>query len=77
MPNYRHSEPYCLLKNMKDLVHEENNIAIKFPKSALKGGLVGSIFGYAWFVGGNTGAWEMNKLLASAGHRNYSGRALR
>ena len=50
MPNYKHSEPYCLLKNMKDLSNEDHHHPIKWIKLGLKGALTGSIFGYLWFV---------------------------
>lgn len=77
MPNYKHSEPYCLLKNMKDLTNEEHHHPIKWIKMGLKGALTGSIFGYLWFLGGPTGPFEMNKLMAATGNRPYSGRGAR
>ena len=77
MPNYRHTEPYCLLKNMKDLSRETHHHPIKWTKAALKGGLVGSMFGYLWFVGGPTPPFEMNKLMAATGTRDWSGRTFR
>jgi hypothetical protein len=30
--NFRHSEPYVLLKNLKDLYYEDSNIVIKWAK---------------------------------------------
>jgi hypothetical protein len=77
MLNYRHSEPYCLLKNLKDIPREDDNIAIRWSKAAMKGGFLGSLFGYLWFVGSNTGPFEMSKLLASVGNRQYSGKTYR
>lgn len=74
MPNYRHSEPYCLLKNMKDVVNEEHNHPIKWAKMSLKGAIVGSTFGYLYFIGGPTGQFEMQKLEAATGMRKFSGR---
>lgn len=65
--NYRHSEPYCLLKNMKDLVNEDHNILIKTTKEAIRGAVIGGIIGAARFAGGNTSNFEMNKLLAAQG----------
>ena len=32
MPNFRHAEPYALLKNMKDLAYEEHNHPIKWAR---------------------------------------------
>ena len=77
MPNYKHSEPYCLLKNMKDLSNENHHHPIKWIKTAMKGGLAGSILGYLWFIGGPAGPFEMNKLMAATGNRPFSGRGLR
>lgn len=77
MPNYKHSEPYCLLKNMKDIANEDHHHPIKWIKTAMKGGLLGSVFGYMWFVGGPTGPFEMGKLMAATGNRPFSGRGTR
>lgn len=77
MPNYKHSEPYCLLKNMRDLAHEDHHHPIKWIKTSIKGAFAGSIFGYLWFVGGPTGQFEMGKLMAASGNRPFSGRGLR
>ena len=77
MLNYRHSEPYMHLKNMKDISRDDHHIVIKASKNALKGGLLGSIFGYLYFIGGNTGPFEMSKLLSSTGNRPFSGQAFR
>lgn len=65
--NFRHSEPYCLLKNMKDLYHEDSNIVIRWFKDGIRGAMGGSIIGMAYHIGGNTGNWEMNKLMAARG----------
>ena len=77
MPNYKHSEPYCLLKNMRDMMHEDHQHPVKWSKVALKGALTGSVFGYLWFVGGPHGPFEMNKVMAATGNRPFSGRGLR
>jgi len=75
--NYRHAEPFCLLKNIKDISREEHHHPIKWFKQIAKGALTGSLLGYCWFVGGNTGPWEMQKLMASVGSRSYSGKIFR
>jgi len=72
--NYRHSEPFCHLKNMKDIPREEHHIIIQWSKSFLKGAVVGSVFGYLAFVAGPAGPFEMNKLLANVGNRQFSGK---
>lgn len=77
IPNYKHSEPYSLLKNIKDLVNEEHNHGIKYGKLALKGGILGAVFGQLYFVGGPVGAFEMSKLMAASGNRPFSGRGFR
>lgn len=75
--NFRHSEPYCLLKNMKDLYQEDHNIGIRWFKQFFKGAAVGGLLGLLHFAGGNTGNFEMNKLMAATGHRAYSGQYFR
>jgi len=75
--NFRHSEPFCLLKNIKDLPREEEQWVIRYVRDVIKGAAFGATFGMLWFVGGNTGNWEMNKLMAASGQRNYSFRMLR
>jgi hypothetical protein len=75
--NFRHSEPYFLLKNMRDIVEEDHNIAIRWFKQAMKGGILGGYFGYMYFIGGPTGQFEMSKLFAAAGNRSFSGRSFR
>jgi hypothetical protein len=75
--NFRHSEPYCLLKNVQDIAREDHNIVIRWTKQALIGALWGAAGGMLYFTGGNTGNFEMNKLMAATGTRNYSGRLFR
>ena len=77
MLNFRHSEPYMLLKNMKDIVYEEHHHPIKWTKQALRGGIIGGFLGFCYTLAGDQGAFELNKLIASGGMRDYSGRALR
>jgi len=77
MPNYRHSEPYAILKNMKDLAREDHQLGIVMIKSALKGAFIGGVFGYMSVVGGPYAPLEMDKLMHSSGSRPWSGRALR
>jgi len=50
MPNFKHAEQFCLLKNLKDIPHENHNLPIKLTKSALFGALSGTILGYAWIM---------------------------
>lgn len=75
--NWRHSEPYCLLKNMKDIVYEESNVVIRWTKKAIVGSMLGAAAGTMYFWGAPTGNFEMNKLFAATGSRNYSGRTWR
>jgi hypothetical protein len=50
MPNYKHAETWCLLKNLKDLGNEHHNHPIKWAKTFLFGAMVGGILGYSWFL---------------------------
>ena len=76
-PNYKHSETFCLLKNLKDLSNEEHQFPIKYSKLALKGGFVGAILGYYYFICSPQGPLELNKLQAASGNRAYSGKLVR
>ena len=62
---------------MKDLPREDHHWPTRYAKMIFKGGLIGSVFGYIHFIGGNTGQFEMNKLMAASGTRNWSGRSYR
>jgi hypothetical protein len=50
MPNSKHAEPFCLLKNLKDLPYEHHNHPIVWAKTFLFGAFAGAILGYGWFV---------------------------
>ena len=77
LPNYKHSEPFALLKNIKEIYYEDHSFGIKFFKSFVRGALAGGVLGYAYFLGAPSGNLEMSKLAAAAGNKAYSGRAFR
>lgn len=77
MPNYKHSEPWALMKNAKDLLHEEHHHPIKWIKKFLAGAYAGVVFGYAWFLFKPQNGFAYKKLLAASGDRPWSGRSLR
>jgi len=49
LPNYRHSEPFCLLKNAKDVINEQDHFPTRWAKTFLFGATLGVTFGQAWF----------------------------
>jgi len=51
IPNYRRSEPFEMLKSIRDIYNEPHNIVITNVKYALKGGFVGALLGYTYFIG--------------------------
>lgn len=77
MLNYRHSEPFSLLKNMKDIPKETHHHPIKYTKLFLKGAFVGGVLGSFYVAGGPVGVIESDKILAGAGYRPWSGRLFR
>lgn len=77
MPNFKHSEPFALLKNLKDLPNEEAQHPIKWIRSFLVGGITGFLFGQLWFIMKPEQNFASKKLLQSVGERAYSGRAFR
>lgn len=62
---------------MKDLFREEHHHPIKWIKKFMHGALIGTTFGYLYFIGGPTGSFEMSKLLAAVGNRPFSGKGFR
>jgi|TARA_B110000285_G_scaffold150913_1_gene168461 hypothetical protein len=51
IPNYRHSEPFELLKSIRDIANEPHQHGIKYAKTGIKGAMVGSVLGYTYFIG--------------------------
>ena len=75
--NYRHSEPFMHLKNLKDLWREPHHHPTKWFKSFLKGALWGGSLGYMYTVFGPTGNIENEKMMSTVAHRYNTGRLLR
>ena len=75
--NYRHSEPWALMKNMKDIPNETHQLPIVLSGKFLKGGLAGAVLGNLYFFCGPTGHLETEKVLAAAGGRAFSGKLFR
>jgi len=75
--NYRHSEPFALLKNMRDLPRETHHFPITMSGHFLKGGLVGTVLGSMYFLAGPVGQLETEKVLSAAGSRAFSGKLFR
>lgn len=63
MPNFKHAEPFAILKNLKDLPHEHHHHPIKWIKAFLFGGAAGVFFGYAWFIFRPFQNFPIRKLL--------------
>lgn len=77
MPNYKHAEPFQLLKSLKDLSYEEHNHPIKWAKMFLKGAIMGGFLGYSWFLIKPLNPFVTKKLMNVVGDRNWSGRSVR
>lgn len=63
MPNFKHAEPFALLKNLRDLRHEHHNHPLKWAKAFLYGAFAGFVFGYSWFLLKPVQAFPIRKLL--------------
>ena len=50
LPNFKNSEPFQLSKNMKDIWQENDSFGIKYFKTFLRGGIIGSVLGYSYFL---------------------------
>ena len=46
MPNYKHAEPFLLLKSLKDMQYETHNHPIRWLKSFVFGAMFGGVVGY-------------------------------
>jgi len=77
MPNYRHAEPFALLKNVKDFSSERHHMPTKWFKSFLFGAGTGIMFGSMWFAIAPINAYAAQKLFSSVGERAWSGRMFR
>ena len=75
--NYRHSEPFALMKNLKDLPKETHQKPIMYTKHFLKGAILGGIFGSFYFTGGPIRYLEMEKVIHASGSRPFSGQLWR
>ena len=77
MPNYRHAEAWCQLKNIKDLVHEQDHHPTKWAKAFLGGATAGVLLGAAWVAVAPVNGMAAQKLFAKIGERPFSGRMFR
>ena len=77
MPNYRHAEPFLMLKNIQDLRHEEAHHPIKWMKTFAFGALVGFSMGQVYQLLAPMNGFAMQKLHANIGERDWTGRQLR
>ena len=49
MPNYRHAEAFCQMKNAKDMITEAHHFPTVWFKEFLKGAIMGVTLGSGWF----------------------------
>ena len=77
MPNYRHSEPFLMLKNLKDLKSEKANHPMRWLRQIGFGGMVGFTFGQAFAAIAPMNGFAAQKLQANFGEREWSGRIFR
>jgi len=74
MPNYRHAEPFCQLKNIKDLKNEQHNFMFKYIRTFIFGATVGFVYGAAWTFIRPMSGMAIQKLMLTVGERDWSGR---
>lgn len=77
MPNYRHAEPFCQLKNIKDLKNEHHHFPTRFFKIFLSGAIVGVTFGSAWGFLRPMSGFAIQKLMHTTGDHAFTGRIWR
>ena len=74
MPNYRRSEPFENLKNIKDIKNEHAHFPTRWFKTFMHGALTGIALGQIWFFVRPINGFAMQKLMAAVGDRPFSGR---
>jgi hypothetical protein len=74
MPNYRHAEPFSQLKNIKDFLNEEHHFPTKFFKIFCFGAAAGVMYGSVWTFIRPVSGFAAQKLFASVGEKEFSGR---
>lgn len=77
MPNYRHAEAFCQMKNAKDLITENHHFPTVWAKHFLWGAAIGLTLGSGWFFISPANGFAVQKLMSSVGERQWSGRLLR
>ena len=74
MPNYRHAEPFAQLKNLKDFKNEDHNFVFKYAKIFFYGAIIGIVYGSVWTFVRPISGFSAQKLMMTAGERDWSGR---
>jgi len=77
MPNYRHSEPWLNMKNFFGWSEEHHHHPTKWMKRAFFGGVSGFCIGQFWQFVAPINGFAAQKLFASIGERQWSGRLFR
>jgi hypothetical protein len=72
MPNYRHAEAWCQLKNISDFVREDNHFPTRFFKLGCLGGMWGFVLGAFWVAVKPQQGFVVQKLMARVGERDFS-----
>jgi hypothetical protein len=74
MPNYRHAEPFAQLKNIKDFYAEHSHFPTVYFKLFLTGAATGIFWGSFWTFIRPISGFSAQKLMLTAGDRDWSGR---
>lgn len=77
LPNYKHSEPFYLTKNMPQFLREENGFVFRWTKRFLEGGFYGTVLGAAWYVFKPQSAHVQNQMELAAGNKEMVYRIFR
>lgn len=77
MPNYRHAEAFCQLKNAKDMFTESHHFPTVWAKHILFGAVAGVSIGQMWHCMAPSNGFAIQKLMAATGERAWSGKLFR
>ena len=77
LPNYKHSEHFCHLKNTQDVFFERDNFAVRWGKAFIGGALFGAGIAPAFFAIPRMQYFPVRKLFERIGDKPMSFRSLK
>eukprot|EP00349_Pseudokeronopsis_sp_Brazil_P006188 CAMPEP_0202960460 /NCGR_PEP_ID=MMETSP1396-20130829/4607_1 /ASSEMBLY_ACC=CAM_ASM_000872 /TAXON_ID= /ORGANISM="Pseudokeronopsis sp., Strain Brazil" /LENGTH=271 /DNA_ID=CAMNT_0049679693 /DNA_START=6 /DNA_END=821 /DNA_ORIENTATION=+ len=77
MLNFKHAEPFLMLKSLKDIYREEHHHPIKWASSSLQEAYWVHLLVTPWYIVQPTAPFVQKKLMNAVGTKLFSGQLLR